>query len=63
MTRNAPGPQIVSQVIEQALATDRPQARYLAGVTLPGKLVLRLRDLVWDSVVKQMFKIKFLRAN
>jgi len=63
MTHDAPGPEVVSQVIQQAIETARPKARYLAGVALPGKLVLRLGDPVWDMAVRQMFKIKSLRSN
>jgi NAD(P)-dependent dehydrogenase (short-subunit alcohol dehydrogenase family) len=58
MRRHEPGPEVVSQVIQQALETPRPKARYLAGVTFSGKLALRLRDFVWDQVVQRMFKIE-----
>lgn len=48
-------PEVVSQVIQQAIESPRPKARYLAGVNLPGRLVIYLRDLVWDMVLKRMF--------
>jgi short-subunit dehydrogenase involved in D-alanine esterification of teichoic acids len=31
--------------------------RHLAAVPLSGRLEIRLRDFVWSSVLKQMFKI------
>jgi hypothetical protein len=30
--------------------------RYLAGMGLPGKLVLSLRDFLWETAVRQMFR-------
>ena len=57
MRQNEPGPELVSQVIEQAIQANRPKARYLAAFPISGRLVIRLRDFVWDMVLKQMFKI------
>ena len=51
------GPQAVSRVIQQAIETPRPKARYLAGISFSGRLVIGLRDFLWDPVVRQMFKI------
>jgi NAD(P)-dependent dehydrogenase (short-subunit alcohol dehydrogenase family) len=56
MRRQEPGPEAVSKVIQQAMESARPKARYLAGVALSGKLVLFLRDWVWGFAVRQMFK-------
>jgi NAD(P)-dependent dehydrogenase (short-subunit alcohol dehydrogenase family) len=56
MRGQEPGPEVVSKVIQQAMESARPRARYLAGVTLPGRLVLHLRDWVWGFAVRQMFK-------
>ena len=53
-----PGAEVVSQVIQQAIETPRPKARYLAAVALPGRLVLILRDFVWDMVLRRTFKIE-----
>ena len=57
MRKDEPGPNMVSAVIERAIKADRPKARYLAAIPLSGKLVIHLRDFVWGSVLKQMFKI------
>jgi hypothetical protein len=43
-------------VIQNALMSSKPKARYLAGIGLSGSLVLLLRDFVWDIAVRQMFK-------
>ncbi|HSO11661.1 MAG TPA: SDR family oxidoreductase [Anaerolineales bacterium] len=57
MRKDEPGPGAVSQVIEQAIQVSRPKARYLAAVPFSGRLVICLRDFVWNFVLKQMFKI------
>ncbi len=57
MRQQEPGPEVVSQVIQQAIETPRPKASYLAAVAFPGGLVLLLRDIVWDLVLRRMFKI------
>ena len=56
MRGQEPGPEAVSAVIQRALESAKPKARYLAGFGLPGKLVLYLRDFLWDTVVRQMFR-------
>jgi NAD(P)-dependent dehydrogenase (short-subunit alcohol dehydrogenase family) len=56
MRRQEPGPDVVSRVVQQAMETSHPKARYLAGFPLSGRLVIHLGDTVWDPVVKQMFK-------
>ncbi|MEM5775198.1 MAG: SDR family oxidoreductase, partial [Anaerolineaceae bacterium] len=55
MRRNEPGPGLVYAVVQQALKATNPKPRYLAGVDLPGKIVMSLRDLLWDRVVQSMF--------
>ncbi len=40
MRRHEPGPEVVSQVIQQAIEVSRPKARYLVAVPFSGKLVL-----------------------
>ncbi len=57
MRRKEPGPEVVSQVVQQAMEAPRSKARYLAGFSFSGRLVLLLGDSVWDLVVRRMFKI------
>jgi hypothetical protein len=57
MRQQEPGPGVVSKVIQQAIESPKPKARYLAGVAFPGGLVIGLRDFFWDSVLKRMFAI------
>jgi NAD(P)-dependent dehydrogenase (short-subunit alcohol dehydrogenase family) len=57
MRRQEPGPEAVSKVIQQALESSRPKARYLAGVPFSTKLVIHLGGSVWNFVVKRMYKI------
>jgi NAD(P)-dependent dehydrogenase (short-subunit alcohol dehydrogenase family) len=57
MRRKEPGPEEVSKVIQQALESSRPKARYLAGVPFSTRLVLHLGDSIWNFVVKRMYKI------
>ncbi len=57
MRKDEPEPDAVSEVIEQAMQAATPKARYLAAVPLSGRLVIHLRDFVWSSVLRQMFKI------
>jgi len=57
MRKNEPGPEVVSEVIEQAMEAVKPKARYLAAIPFPGRLVIHLRDFIWGSVIRQMFKI------
>ena len=58
MRQNEPGPEAVSRIIQQIMEESRPKARYLAAVPFSGKLVLPLRDFVWDVVLSQMFKTR-----
>jgi NAD(P)-dependent dehydrogenase (short-subunit alcohol dehydrogenase family) len=57
MRQQEPGPQVVSQVIQKAMETGKPAARYLAGVSLPTRLVLNLGNSVWNFVVRRMYKL------
>lgn len=57
MRQGEAGPEAVSKVVQHALETARPKARYLAGLALPTKLVVRLGDTLWGPVVNQMFKV------
>ena len=55
MRHQEPGPEVVSLVVQRAIEAHKPKALYLAGIDLPGRLVLRLRDFIWGVVVKRMF--------
>jgi hypothetical protein len=57
MSRQAPGPEAVSRVIQEAIKARRAKARYLVAVDLPGRVVLHLGGSVWDLVVRRMFQI------
>lgn len=56
MHKQVQGPEVVSRVIQQAIDTPKPKERYLAGVALPGRLILALRDFVWGNALKSIFK-------
>lgn len=57
MRRSEAGPEAVSQVVQQIIKDPRPKARFLAGFPFPGNLAIYLRDMVWDRIVRQMFKL------
>lgn len=57
MRVNEPGPEVVFNVIQKAIRTSSPKARYLAGMNFPGRMVIILRDYFWDLVVKQLYRI------
>ena len=63
MHRQESGPDAVSRVIQQEIESPRPKARYLAAVDFSGRLVLRLRDFVWDAVLQRMFKLEPAASN
>ena len=56
MRGHEPGPEAVTKVIQHALEFSKPKARYLAGTGFSMKLVMALRDSVWDLIIRQMFK-------
>ena len=56
MREHEPGPEAVTNVIQHALEFSKPKARYLAGTGLSMKLVMALRDSIWDFIIRQMFK-------
>lgn len=58
MRQNEPGPEVVSQVVQQAIEASKPKARYVTSFPISGKLVLFLGDPVWDLVVRHIFKIR-----
>lgn len=57
MRQQEPGPEVVSRVVQQAIASPRPKTRYVAGLPFSGRLVLHLGGAVWDLVVRRLFKI------
>ncbi|HEX7556728.1 MAG TPA: hypothetical protein VF338_08900, partial [Leptolinea sp.] len=57
MRKYEPGPEAVSKVVQHAIETARPKARYLAGVAFSGRVALLLRDFIWDRILQLMFKI------
>jgi NAD(P)-dependent dehydrogenase (short-subunit alcohol dehydrogenase family) len=63
MRQDEPGPEVVFQVVEQAIKALRPKARYLAGISLSGRLVIHLRDFLWSLIIRQMFKIKSMETQ
>jgi NADP-dependent 3-hydroxy acid dehydrogenase YdfG len=57
MRGQAPGPETVSNVIQNVIQSSNPKARYLAGVDISGSFILHLRGLIWNFAVRQMFKV------
>jgi NADP-dependent 3-hydroxy acid dehydrogenase YdfG len=56
MREHEPGPEAVTNVIQHALESSKPKARYLAGTAFSMKLVMALRDSVWDLIIRHLFK-------
>lgn len=56
-------PQVVSQVIQQAIEAPKPKARYHANITLSGELALHLGDSIWDAALRRMFKVDSSSVN
>lgn len=56
-------PEVVSQIIQQAIEAPRPKARYHANIPFSGELVLHLGDSVWDLALGRMFKIDPSKVN
>jgi NAD(P)-dependent dehydrogenase (short-subunit alcohol dehydrogenase family) len=63
MRQQEVGPEVVSQVIQQAIQATKPKARYHANIPFSGELVLHLGDSVWDLALKRMFKIDPSNTN
>lgn len=55
MRENEPGPEVVFNVIQKAISTSNPKARYLAGMSSLGRVTIFLRDYLWDLVIKQLY--------
>lgn len=63
MRHRQPGPEEVSDVIRRAMEAGHPKVRYTAAIPFSGRLVIGLRDLVWDLVARQMFGIQEPSVN
>ena len=50
-------PEIVSQVVQQAIESSKPKARYLVAVPFSQRVVLHLGDAARDALFRRMFKI------
>jgi NAD(P)-dependent dehydrogenase (short-subunit alcohol dehydrogenase family) len=57
MRKSEPGPEAVTKVILQSINSSRPKARYMAGVNFPANLAINLRDLLWEAIATQTFKL------
>jgi NAD(P)-dependent dehydrogenase (short-subunit alcohol dehydrogenase family) len=57
MREDESGPEVVSQVVQQAIEAPRPKSRYLVAVPLSNRLALLLGDSVRDFILRRMFKI------
>jgi short-subunit dehydrogenase len=55
--KQQPGPETVSQVVQQAIEASTPKARYLVAVPFSNRVVLHLGESVRDTLFKRMFKI------
>ncbi len=53
--RNQPGPEAVTRVIQQAIESPKPKARYLVAVSLSGRFFLHLGDAVWERGLGRIF--------
>jgi len=58
MQRQEAGPEVVSQVIRQAIEAPKPRARYQANIPFSARLMIHLGDPVWDMVLRRMFKVE-----
>ena len=57
MRQHESGPEIVSQVVQQAIEASKPKTRYVVAVPFSNRLVLRLGDAARDFIFRRMFKI------
>lgn len=56
--KQAPAPESVSQVVQQAIEAAKPKARYMVAVPFSQKVVLRLGDRARDGIFRRMFKTR-----
>ena len=57
MRRQEAEPEIVSQVVQQAIEASKPKARYLVAVPFSNRLVLHLGDSLRDVMFRRLLKI------
>jgi NAD(P)-dependent dehydrogenase (short-subunit alcohol dehydrogenase family) len=57
MRQHESEPEIVSQVVQQAIEASKPKARYVVAVPFSNRLVLHLGDSLRDFIFRRMFKI------
>ncbi len=57
MRQHESEPEIVSQVVQQAIEVSKPKARYVVAVPFSNRLVLHLGDSLRDFIFRRMFKI------
>lgn len=57
MRQREPGPEVVSQVVQQAIAAAKPKARYLPGVPFVNRLVFHLGGPAKDFIFKRLYQI------
>jgi NAD(P)-dependent dehydrogenase (short-subunit alcohol dehydrogenase family) len=49
-------PEAVSRVIQEAIESPKPRARYHAAIPFSGALMMHLGDTVWDTTLRRIFK-------
>jgi NAD(P)-dependent dehydrogenase (short-subunit alcohol dehydrogenase family) len=57
MRKSEPGPEIVSQVVQQAIEASKPKARYVVAVPFSTRLLLHLGDSLRDFILRRVFKM------
>jgi hypothetical protein len=63
MRKQEAEPEIVSQVIQEAMESPKPRMRYHAGIPLSGEIVLHLGDSVWQAALARIFKVQHPSDN
>ncbi len=58
MRKQDPGPETVSQVVQQAIEANKPKTRYMVAVPFSQRVVLRLGDTARDKIFRRMFKTR-----
>lgn len=63
MRRQEVEPKVVSRVIHEAIEAAKPKARYHAGISFSGEVILHMGDSVWDLALRRMFKVDPSNTN